>query len=493
MILKRLQELPAKKKLIYGLSFVVILIQACTAWVNFRTYRNHLRIRMDENTQKQISLIIQLAQAKIIEFDVPSLESMIDDISKNPNVEFAGFFDLNGKPITHLLERPDHFSKYSKTYVQPVLSESKNGKAIGSFELTLSTKEIILEERKALYSSLTQTMTLVVALILMIQYFFFRIIYHPLRLLSEGTRRATEGDLTFQLPVIHKDEFGELSVNFNKMVRKIRNQQETLENTVSQRTRELEETNTQLIRKIKEVEATRMQLMETQKFSALGNMAGGIAHEINTPLNIITLNSSVIQEELDRASFDKDLTMDSAKKIEFTSLRIAKIIQALRTFSHEGREESKVKIGLESIISDTLDLCTEKFKFQGVSLQVSTVPNLQINCRPNEMIQVLFSLLQNSLDAVSGLQDAWTHLEFILNEESQGSKELQIHVTDSGTGIPEDIRSRIFEPFFTTKAVGTGTGLGLSVSRQLIESHDGKLEYDKKSPNTRFVIRLPIS
>ena len=228
-------------------------------------------------------------------------------------------------------------------------------------------------------------------------------------------------------------------------------------------------------------------IAHSSKMAALGEMAGGMAHEINNPLAIISALSSQLSELISDPTVEDAELRDIAQEIESTTLRIARIVSGLRSFSREGAQDPFVLTPLRRLVDDTLVLCARRMVYAEISLQVEDVdPGLYVECRPTQLSQVLLNLLNNSYDAVSGLAERWIRLEC----RAQGDR-IEIAVSDSGGGIPDAVVQRMFEPFFTTKAVGQGTGLGLSISAGLVEIHRGRLTYDASAPHTRFVLTLP--
>jgi signal transduction histidine kinase len=259
---------------------------------------------------------------------------------------------------------------------------------------------------------------------------------------------------------------------------------ETLEQKVEERTQSLKESQETIIQQ-------QQTLISTAKFSALGEMAGGIAHEINTPLAIISLRASQLEECI----LDNDIdSLDFLKMIEAikkTTDRIAKIIQGLRFFAREGHDLPFEEISVKHLINETLSLCHEKMHNHGVLIETMDSDyfhNSSIRCRSVEISQVLLNLFNNSFDAVQETKDKWIKIAV-----EEFTEYVSISVTDSGPGIPVELHEKILQPFFTTKEIGKGTGIGLSLSRGIITSHNGKLFLDTESPNTRFVVLLPKS
>jgi C4-dicarboxylate-specific signal transduction histidine kinase len=229
------------------------------------------------------------------------------------------------------------------------------------------------------------------------------------------------------------------------------------------------------------------QLIQSAKMSLLGEMAGGIAHEINTPLGTISLITGQFNEILDEQPLDIEEAKRFVKIIEDTVDRVAHIVHGLRIFSRDGSHDGFVMASVKEIANNTLSLCGEKFRHQEVKLTLEPFPeDLIIECRSTQVSQVILNLLNNACDALEGKENKWITLA-VTDRPSQ----VEIRVTDSGPGIPDEVLEKIFQPFFTTKELGRGTGLGLSISKGLVESHGGSLTVDRSVPNTCFVVTLP--
>ena len=228
-------------------------------------------------------------------------------------------------------------------------------------------------------------------------------------------------------------------------------------------------------------------LRQSSKMASLGQMAAGVAHEINNPLAIILGKVQQMKFQLDEGEPDPTNFRSSLDRIEVTVNRISKIIRGLRLFSRSSEKDQMVVVSLSEIVSDTLELCKERFKFHDIDLRLIVQQDLKLECRPTQISQVLVNLLSNSHDAVDKLSQKWIELK----AEKVGANVLRISVTDSGGGIRPEIVEKIMEPFFTTKEIGQGTGLGLSISRGIVEEHQGQVFYDDSSPHTSFVIELP--
>ncbi len=239
------------------------------------------------------------------------------------------------------------------------------------------------------------------------------------------------------------------------------------------------------------LELARAKSMQNAKMSSLGEMAGGIAHEINNPLSVILCKATAMKEHLiANSSVDIKEMILGLTKVEDTVGRISKIIKGLRAFSRNSEKDPMQRILVSSAIEDTLELCNQTFKNESIDFKINFDPTVKIYVlgRLPQLSQVLLNLLNNSRDAVSGLSVKWIRLDVCVKDEI-----CFLSVVDSGSGIPKLIAEKLMQPFFSTKEIGKGTGLGLSISQAIIVEHKGRLYYDPTSDHTRFVIELPVN
>lgn len=239
---------------------------------------------------------------------------------------------------------------------------------------------------------------------------------------------------------------------------------------------------------VTELKKTQKNLQANSKMVALGEMAAGIAHEINNPLTIINLHSRALEQLVLEPDLDRHMIGHFTAKINDTIKRISSIVSSLRKFSNDSTKVDSFETTLlSSIIEDALGLCTEKFRAAGVNLNVNIPYNIEIECNPLDISQVLINLINNAFYAI---KDYRVKEISIAAEEVDGI--VSISVMDSGPGIPEEIREKLLDPFFTTKPIGQGTGLGLSISKSIVQVHDGVLYLDDESEKTNFVVKLPV-
>jgi PAS domain S-box-containing protein len=238
-----------------------------------------------------------------------------------------------------------------------------------------------------------------------------------------------------------------------------------------------------------ELQASRMKVVSSARLSALGMMAGGIAHEINNPLGIIHAYASDLREMAREESVcAADVERASARIVE-TAERIGSIVKSLRHIAREGDADPVQPAPLREVIERVLELSRERFRMHSVRLTCSPIDaGLHVPCREVQIAQVVMNLLQNAFDAVvETTNEKWIEVEVHASVDS-----VVVSVIDSGLGVPAEIRDRIMEPFFTTKPVGKGMGLGLSLARSVARQHGGDLTLTESRGHTCFTLALPL-
>ena len=225
------------------------------------------------------------------------------------------------------------------------------------------------------------------------------------------------------------------------------------------------------------------------KLSTLGEMAGGIAHEINNPLAIISGSSSVAQTVIQSELVSPPpLLLESLERIDNTVHRISKIVGGMKRLINDGKIDQLDPNSLSEVIDTSLSISVERIRSRGVQLKTQLDANCIVECNAGQISQILTNLLSNALDAVKDTDSPWIQVDV---KTANGA--CQLRVTDSGNGVKAGEINKIFDPFYTTKDPGKGTGLGLSISSRIADQHGGRLFLDSQSENTCFVLELPAS
>lgn len=238
-----------------------------------------------------------------------------------------------------------------------------------------------------------------------------------------------------------------------------------------------------------ELEAAQQSLIHSSRLSAIGEMAGGIAHEINNPLTIISGSVFKIKQDAENDVLTDENLKKHLKRITDTISRITHIVNSLKIVSRESDDLEAKIITLREILNDTLSICTEKFRNNGVNLHFDINDesfSAKVNVDHVQISQVFLNLLNNSYDAIEGRKEKWIRIE----TKEEGKYQI-VKIIDSGTGINNDYNQKVFEPFFTTKEVGKGTGLGLSISKSILEKNRGVLLLDSHAKNTTLIVKIP--
>ncbi|MBI3929844.1 MAG: hypothetical protein HY319_30175 [Armatimonadetes bacterium] len=250
------------------------------------------------------------------------------------------------------------------------------------------------------------------------------------------------------------------------------------------RSARVHEETVEAYRKLRESEA---QLVQSSKMAAVGQLAAGVAHELNTPLGAVLLSIDSALEHLERGSSKPaaDKLTGAAEAI----LQAQTVIDKLLSYSRGASDEAPVPADLNQVVRDALQLVRRQLELDGVRVILEEGKIPAVRCRSGEVQQILMNLLLNSKDALleSGRSDRPIRIV-----TASDQNHAMVKVIDEGSGIPTEAQARVFDPFFTTKPTGSGTGLGLSVSAQLAARNGASLTFET-SPGggTTFILRMP--
>ncbi|OGR88979.1 MAG: hypothetical protein A2992_07080 [Elusimicrobia bacterium RIFCSPLOWO2_01_FULL_59_12] len=234
----------------------------------------------------------------------------------------------------------------------------------------------------------------------------------------------------------------------------------------------------------KKLEATQMQLIQSEKLAGIGQLAAGVAHELNNPLSGVMGFAQLLLE-------DAGLTAQQRKDIETIyaqSQRCRTIIQNLLQFSRR-KDPLQEVLDLAPLLLATLDLVKYDFSTSAIDLSQTVPPTLPLILGDaSQLQQVFLNLLTNARQAMAGGKKG----RLVIEAGQRGNK-VFVRCADNGHGIPKDIQDKIFDPFFTTKPVGQGTGLGLSICYGIVQQHRGALYVESKvDAGSTFTVELPI-
>ncbi|MBL4632260.1 MAG: HAMP domain-containing protein [Kofleriaceae bacterium] len=352
--------------------------------------------------------------------------------------------------------------------------------AIGSIEVSVSTQGLEDAYREDLRTTVPMSigiiLTVLIALLILTRF----LVTTPIAKLLTGVDDVAHGDLSRVLMAEREDEIGDLAARFNEM------------------TFSLRESKSQTKRHAESRMDLEQKLFQTEKLATIGQIAAEIAHEVGTPLNVISGRAKgMIRKSSNPEAIEKNATI-----IAEQTARITRIIQRLLDFSRSkvGVEE-KVAVDLKKTIEDTFEFLESKLAAGNVThenIQADKLPPVHGN--PDQILQILTNLLLNAAEAMSESGGNIRVESFEVTRRRPGlgiapeAAMVVVSVSDSGPGIPEEERERIFEPFYSSKTRKGGTGLGLAVVHGIVNDHDGWIEVsDAASGGACFSVYLPAS
>jgi len=322
-------------------------------------------------------------------------------------------------------------------------------------------------------------------------------ILNPLTLLSNLIHKVAKGDYSAVADETSSDEIGHLAKDFNKMAKTIKDQIANLDKKIKEKTFKLEESkeeimliNSSLEQKVKEeVEKNRakeQKLIEQNKLAQMGEMLSMIAHQWRQPLTAISATSSAIELKANLNKLDKDTAIELSQNINKYTQHLSKTIDDFRNFFK--KKKRKEIATLESIVEGTLLIAKPAIENKNIKITTSFTCNKEIESHPSEIKQVVLNLIQNATDAL--LETNPTSPTIEITTTCKEDKKI-LTIKDNGGGIPEKIIDKIFEPYFSTKFEKNGTGLGLYMSKTIIEKHcGGELHVANDKDGAVFTIEI---
>ena len=369
-------------------------------------------------------------------------------------------------------------------------------------------------------TGLTKLIIIILCSIFVLTFILPRILKYtltdPLQRLLDGVQKVNSGDLTSKVTVVHPDEIGNITSNFNVMTQSLKQSKDdlllyanTLELKVNERTVELQN----LLNHLKQ---TQNQLIQSEKLASLGELTAGIAHEIQNPLNFVN-NFSELSVELIEELKEERGKENGERDEDLENELLSNISENLEKITHHGKRASSIVKGmLEHSRTSTgvkeltdINALTDEYlrlSYHGLRaknknfnalLKTNFAKNIEkVNIVPQDIGRVILNLITNAFYAVTEKKKEISqgYEPTVLVSSMKFNDKIELKISDNGQGIPEKVLAKIFQPFFTTKPTGEGTGLGLSLSYDIIKAHGGTLECESvENEGTTFIIKLPIT
>jgi len=464
------------------------------------------------------NVVISNSDAMVVDDEIKLLESVQDFVNLNEDIESfsttrkAGNRLIIKKDSWSLVEREDIKDKIKKVVSYKIENSSISNKEVfcykypvyfssvlwGNFVVELSLKEYN-RQISQMYQKSVGLMFLLLISTVFISYYIAKMISKPIITLNLISEDIAKGDLTKRADIQTNDEIGNLARGFNSMIdtlessqKRLKNSHSELEERVKQRTLELKELNENLektvsaeIRKRQEQEQI---LIQQSKLASMGEMIGNIAHQWRQPLNALGLVMQNIQFSYEMGELDDAFMERSVKKVNLLTNNMSKTIDDFRNFFKPNKEREPFI--LNNLVEKTLELVESSFEHHKIDIEEKISGEIKVYGFPNEFSQTLLNILNNAKDALIEHSIEESKVSITILEENRFGV---VIIEDNAGGIPKDILGKIFEPYFTTKEEGKGTGIGLYMSKIIVEQNmEGKLIAQNTKIGARFIAKIPL-
>jgi len=516
-------------KLIGSLLVVMVVIFALLGYLNIRLHRQHLEAATLVSAERVSDVIKHSTTYYMLRNDREGLYHAIQTMADEPGMIKVRILDQQGrvsystdpKEVSHVLDktaeacygchtqsqplarlnRPDRFRIYrnggghrvlgiiTPIENQPSCSNAEchahpaSQQVLGVLDTNLSLAQADAQVKTSSTRMLIYTAGAMVIIAVLSWLFVWREVGQPIRALKKGTEHLSRGELGYQIEVRSQDEVGDLAHSFNDMSLQLRAANEeivtwakTLEDRVDHKTRELKRAHDHVL--------------HVEKMASIGKMAAVVAHEVNNPLSGILTYAKLLRKWVGSGQVGhekREEAMECLELIATESRRCGDLVKNLLTLSRSA-PMNIAPTDLQAVIDRCLLLVRHQLELGGIHLQLKLAEDLpRVPCDPAQIEQVLIALIMNAIDAMPRGGNLWLQTRL-----SNDEKEIEIQVRDDGAGIAPDVLPQIFEPFLTTKESGHGVGLGLAISRGIVERHGGRIEVQSElGRGTTFTVTLP--
>jgi two-component system NtrC family sensor kinase len=516
-------------KLITSLLSVMVVIFALLGYLNVRLSGQHLEAATLVSAERVSDVIKRSTTYYMLGNDREGLHHFMQTIADEPGMVRVRVFDQEGRvsystdpaEVSHSvdkgaeacygchtqsqplarLKRPDRFRIYRSNgqrvlgIITPIENQPSCSNAschahpesqqiLGVLDTNMSLAKADEQLAASTRSMIAYTGFALLAIAFMSWLFVWRVVGEPIKVLKDGTERLSAGNLGYQIDVHSKDEVGELATSFNAMSLQLRSANEevvtwakTLEDRVQHKTQELKRAHDHML--------------HVEKMASIGKMAAVVAHEINNPLAGILTYAKLLRKWLDRGFTGENQRQEALGCLDLIaaeSRRCGDLVKNLLTFSRTSPMNVE-PTDINGIFDRCVRLVQHKLELTGIQLHLALAENApRVLCDGAQIEQVLLALIMNAIDALPRGGNLWLHTAVVEQQQA-----FQMEIRDDGMGIPSEILPQIFEPFLTTKESGHGVGLGLAISRSIMDRHNGRIDVQSEAAKgTTFTLTLPL-
>jgi two-component system NtrC family sensor kinase len=516
-------------KLIGSLLAAMVVIFALLGYLNIRLHRQDLEAATLSSAERVSDVISRSTTYYMLRNDREGLYHAIRTMADEPGMVKVRILDQEGRvsystdsaEVSHVLDktaeacygchtqsqplarlnRPDRFRIYRASgqrvlgIITPIENQPSCSNAachahpsdqqvLGVLDtnISLAKADAQLKATSARMLACTAAALLIIAVLSWL--FVWQVVDKPIKALKQGTKHLAQGNLGYQIEVRSQDEVGALADSFNGMSLQLRAANAeivewatTLESRVDEKTKELQRAHDHML--------------HVEKMASLGKMAAVVAHEVNNPLSGILTYAKLLRKWVGTGQTSgekREEAMQCLELIAAESRRCGDLIKNLLTLSRTAPMNVQTT-DLHSVIERSLLLVRHQLELGGIEFQRQLASDLPpLSCDPAQIEQVLLVLIMNAKDAMPKGGNLWIETRLTPDDAA-----IKIRVRDDGAGIAPDILPHIFEPFLTTKETGRGVGLGLAISRGIVERHNGRIDVASElGHGTTFTITLPV-
>ncbi len=536
-LLARLRNMNLRMKFVLPIAAMLVLNMLVIGGYLIRRQSDSFLRELESSGQTMSKILAINAESGVLFESKYELEDILKAVARFEGVKFATIYNLDGVALAQIGEREDNSSfiprdsvlKLAATneHVQyratcfgaevmviaaPIITQKKIlnrehlgmtggfdnsmnytyvSEVIGCIELGFSLETVNKSIVEATTATVVVTLLVVISTIVMLT-LIISAVTKPVTELVEVTNQISQGDFSRKVEIDQQDEIGQLARTFNRMIESLKQSRDEIE----EYNRNLEE---KIIERTQQLEEAQAQLIQSEKLSAIGQLAAGVAHELNNPLGGILGYAQFTLEKLRKTVPGKtnpkeiDSYLRYVSDIETQARRCKTIVQNLLRFSRSSQNVDFEPVDINAIIEETITFVEHQLRLNQIELEVWLEQNLPpVEGNVGQLQQVFTNMIINAMHASqpNSTITVATRLSPALGEFG-GAVELQF--IDEGCGIKEENLKKIFEPFFTTKEVGKGTGLGLSVSYGIVKAHQGEISVQSEpGKGTTFTIILPV-
>jgi signal transduction histidine kinase len=357
----------------------------------------------------------------------------------------------------------------------------RDGSSLGVVLLRADLAGAIRLQQRALGAIVGFGALAVIALVVVVDLLAWPMVHRPVQQLRDTIARVSAGDFSARVPNTRQDELGDVATGLNEMLARLEDLNSSLQTRIREATSEVQQRNQQLVETYHRVFGLREQLASAEQLASVGQTAANVAHQVGTPLNLISGYVQLLKEELGPGS-------PHVPRLAIIEEQIAKVTSTVRTLLDRSRQMGrKTRTTAGALVGRICEVMKPNLDAAGIRLEFETPsidPPILVDATNLEL--ALLNLMTNAVDAMpkGGL------LRVAVADASPNR--VKIEIADTGHGIPEELQQRIFEPWVSTKKPGRGTGLGLAIARDVVSAHGGTISVmSSVGQGTTFTIDLP--